>query len=186
MTPTHIIELKMEEIAPKALWFNVFLLAAFAVAYHFFNEPLSFHFSLWGILLFLIGYLLLIVAHEIFHLIGFVVFGKVPVSSLNYGLNLKLGIAYATTNKPLQNHAMRKALLLPFWMTAALPTVIGFWLDSQVLVLLGAMLTAGAFGDFIMYKELRKEKNTAWIIDDPSLPRLHVYDQYPEHNKSAD
>ena len=109
MTPTHIIELKMEEIAPKALWFNVILLAAFAAAYHFLNEPLSFYFSLSGILLFLIGYLLLIVAHEIFHLIGFVVFGKVPVSSLNYGLNLKLGVAYATTNKPLQNHAMRKA-----------------------------------------------------------------------------
>jgi len=57
-------ELKMEEIAPKALWFNVFLLVAFAVAYHFFNEPLSFHFSLWGILLFLIGYLLLIAQIE--------------------------------------------------------------------------------------------------------------------------
>ena len=186
MTPTHFIELKIEELAPKALWFNVILLAAFAAAYHVFNEPLSFHFSLTGISLFLIGYVVLIVLHEIFHLIGFVLLGKVPVSSLNYGLNLKLGLAYATTSKPVQNHAMRKVLLLPFWTTAAFPTLIGFWLDSQVLVLLGAMLTAGAFGDFIMYKELRKEKNAAWIIDDPSLPRLHVYDRYPEQNESAD
>lgn len=186
MTPNHIIELKMEEIAPKALWFNVVLLVVFAVAYHFFNEPLSFYFSLKGIALFLIGYLVLIVVHEIFHLIGFVLFGKVPLSSLNYGLDLKLGIAYATTSEPVQNHTMRKVLLLPFWTTAAFPTLVGFWFDSQILVLLGAMLTAGAFGDFIMYKELRKEKNTAWIIDDPSLPRLHVYDQYPEKNESAD
>lgn len=180
MTPSHIIELKMDEIAPKALWLNAVLLVAFAVAYHFFNGSFSFQFSLSGILFFLIGYVVLIVVHEFFHLIGFVLFGKVPVSSLNYGINLKMGIAYATTSKPVQNHAMRKVLLLPFWTTAFIPTILGFWLDSQVLVLLGAMLTAGAFGDFIMYRELRKEKNAAWIIDDPSLPRLHVYDHYPE------
>lgn len=185
MTPSHIIELKMDEIAPKALWFNAILLITFAAAYHFFNEPLSFRFSLAGILLFLLGYMVLIVVHEIFHLIGFVLFGKAPVSSLNYGVNLKLGAAYATTSRAVQNHAMRKVLLLPFWTTAAFPTLLGFWLDSQVLVLLGAMLTAGAFGDFIMYWELRKEKNAAWIIDDPLLPRLHVYDQYPENESTG-
>ncbi len=169
----------MDEIAPKALWFNVVLVVLFALTYHFFNEPLSFRFSLSATLLFVIGYFVLIVVHELFHLIGFVLFGKVLISSLNYGVNLKMGIAYATTNQPVQNHAMRKVLLLPFWITAFIPTVIGFWIDSQVLVLLGAMLTAGAFGDFIMYAELRKEKNAAWIIDDPSLPRLHVYSEYP-------
>lgn len=185
MTPTRIIELHMDEIAPKALWFNAALLIAFAAAYHFLNEPLSLRFSLGGTCLFLVGYVVLIVVHELFHLVGFVLFGKVPVSSLSYGLDLKMGIAYATTKSPIQNHAMRKVLLLPFWTTAFIPTVAGFWIDSQVLVLLGAMLTAGAFGDFLMYRELRKEKNAAWIIDDPSLPRLHIYDHYPE-NDSAD
>ncbi|ANU14627.1 hypothetical protein B481_1748 [Planococcus halocryophilus Or1] len=184
MKTSKIIELKMDEIAPKALWFNAALLIVFAVFYHLFNEPLSFGFSLIGISLFVTGYLVLIVLHELFHLIGFVLFGKVPISSLNYGVNLQLGIAYATTNKPIQNHAMRKALLLPFWTTAFIPTVLGFWFDSQVLVFLGAMLTAGAFGDFIMYNELRKEKNAAWILDDPSLPRLHVYDQNPDHEST--
>lgn len=184
MSPSRIIELEMEKIAPQALWFNAALLVAFAALYHFFNEPLAFGFSLIGISLFFTGYLLLIVLHELFHLIGFVIFGKVPIFSLNYGVNLKLGIAYATTNKPVQNPAMRKALLLPFWTTAFIPTVLGFWVDSQVLVFLGAMLTAGAFGDFVMYKELRKEKNAAWILDDPSLPRLHVYDHYPDHEST--
>ena len=33
------------------------------------------------------------------------------------GVNLKMGIAYATTDIPLTNRAMKKALLLPFWMT---------------------------------------------------------------------
>lgn len=179
MNPHKTIDLKIEEIAPKALWFNVLLVAVFALAYQVFRAPLSFGFSLTGIVYFIAGYALLIVLHELFHLVGFVAFGKAPISSLQYGLNLKMGIAYATSDRPVRNRAMRAVLLLPFWMTAFLPTVIGFWLGDQVLVLLGAMLTAGAYADFLMYWELRKEPNDAWVLDDSELPRLHVYSDYP-------
>ncbi|PSL40010.1 putative zincin peptidase [Planomicrobium soli] len=179
MTPDRIIELKMEEIAPKFLWINVLLLILFAAAYHLFVEPLTFRFSFSGIAFFIIGYLVLIVLHELFHLIGFVLFGKVPISSLNYGVDLKLGIAFATSSTPVQNKAMRKVLLLPFWTTAILPTLAGFWLENQVLVLLGAMLAAGALGDFWMYRELLKERKDAWVLDDPVFPRLNIYEKYP-------
>ncbi|MFC4713728.1 DUF3267 domain-containing protein [Planococcus dechangensis] len=184
MDPRRIIDLNIEEIAPKALWFNVLLVVGFALAYQFFREPLSFAFSLTGIVYFLVGYVLLIVLHELFHLIGFVVFGKVPVSSLQYGVNLSMGVAYATSDQPVKNRAMRAVLLLPFWMTAVVPTALGFWIGDQVLVLLGAMLTAGAFGDFLMYRELRKEPDDAWILDDPELPRLHVYSEFPDSRTS--
>lgn len=184
MEPVRIIELDLEKLAPKLLWANLLLLAAFAAAYHFFGQPLSFGFSWSGIAFFIFGYIILIILHEIFHLIGFVLFGKVALSSLNYGVNLKMGIAYATTSTPVQNKAMRKVLLLPFWTTAVLPTIMGFWFDSQTTVLLGAMLAAGAIGDFIMYKELRQEKDDTWILDDPALPRLHIYNERP-NNKST-
>ena len=180
MKPDRIIELKMEEVAPKALWFNGILLIVFAAFFHIFSGPFSFSFSIWGILLFIIGYLLLIVLHELFHLIGFLLFAKVKWSSLNYGVIWEMGVAYATTSTPVQNRAMRKVLMLPFWTTAVVPTAIGFWIDSQVLVLLGAMLAAGAAGDFLMYRELLKEKKEAWVVDDPKLPRLLVYNEYPE------
>ncbi|TWT00614.1 DUF3267 domain-containing protein [Planomicrobium sp. CPCC 101079] len=185
MKPDRIIELKMEEVVPKVLWINGLLLVLFAAAYHFFTEPLTFRFSFLGIAFFIIGYLVLIVLHELFHLIGFVLFGKVAISSLNYGVDLKLGIAYATSSMPVQNKAMRKVLLLPFWTTAVLPTVAGFWVENQIMVLLGAMLAAGALGDFWMYRELLKEPKDAWILDDPALPRLNVYEKYPIE-KSAD
>lgn len=183
MEADRIIELNMEEIAPKMLWINVLLLVLFAAAFHFFVQPFSFRPSWSGILYFFVGYAVLIVLHELFHLIGFVIFGKVAISSLKYGVNLKLGIAYATTNMPVRNKSMKKALLLPFWTTAVLPTIAGFWLDSQVLVLLGAMLAAGALGDFWMYRELLKEPNDAWVIDDDELPRLYIYEQYPPMRK---
>ncbi|RNF39926.1 DUF3267 domain-containing protein [Planococcus salinus] len=186
MKADRIIELNMEELVLKMLWVNVLLLVLFAAAFHVFAQPFSFRPSWGGILYFLAGYVVLIVLHELFHLIGFVVFGKVTVSSLQYGINLKMGIAYATTRTPVQNKAMKKALLLPFWTTAVLPTIVGFWLDSQVLVLLGAMLTAGAMGDFVMYRGLLKERNSAWIVDDPEKPKLHIYDLYPEPQKSTE
>lgn len=184
MEPSRVIELKLDEIAPKVLWINILLIVLFAAAYHLFAEPLSFSFSLSGILFFILGYIVLIALHEIFHLIGFLLFGKVSFASLKYGVNLKLGIAYATTSTPLPNPAMKKALLLPFWTTAVVPTLIGFWIDSQVLVLLGAMLAAGAIGDFFMYRELLKERNDVWVLDDPELPRLHIYESAPT-NKST-
>ncbi|WP_422124674.1 DUF3267 domain-containing protein [Planococcus sp. X10-3] len=185
MKPSSIIELKLEEIAPKMLWINIWLLIGFAVAYHLFAEPLQFSFSLWGIAYFTVGYIVLVLLHEFFHLIGFIVFGRVPLSSLSYGMELSKGYAYATSSSPIQNKRMRKVLLLPFWTTAVIPTIIGFWLEDQVLVLLGAMLAAGAAGDFLMYNKLRKVKDEAWILDDPSQPRLYVYDEYPDSGDSS-
>jgi len=145
----------------------------------------NFDFSFWRMILasilFVILYIVFIVLHEAFHLIGFMVFGGVPFKSLKYGLNLELGIAYATTEQPLPNHAMKKALLLPFWTTGVLPTMAGFYFNSTVLVLVGAFLIAGAVGDFSMYKELRKYPKNALIQDDPHLPKLYVYT--PEEKK---
>ncbi|OXS68307.1 hypothetical protein B1B04_21300 [Lysinibacillus sp. KCTC 33748] len=145
----------------------------------------NFDFSFWhmilGSILFVILYIIFIVLHEAFHLIGFMLFGGAPFKSLKYGLNLELGIAYATTEQPLPNHAMKKALLLPFWTTGVLPTIAGFYFNSTVLVLVGAFLIAGAVGDFSMYKELRKYPKNALIQDDPHLPKLYVY--MPEEMK---
>ncbi|WP_141904588.1 DUF3267 domain-containing protein [Lysinibacillus sp. Y5S-8] len=139
----------------------------------------DFHFSFWnmvgGTALFVVLYIIFIILHEVFHLIGFMFFGKVPFKALKYGINLELGIAYATTEQPLFNHAMKKALLLPFWTTGILPTIVGFYLNSTVLILIGAFLIAGAVGDFAMYKELRKYPRDALIRDDPKLPKLYVY-----------
>ena len=61
-----------------------------------------------GTALFVVLYIIFIILHEAFHLIGFMIFGKVPYKALKYGVNLELGIAYATTEQPLYNHAMKR------------------------------------------------------------------------------
>ncbi|RUL49452.1 MULTISPECIES: DUF3267 domain-containing protein [Lysinibacillus] len=171
-----IVELDMRRIAKSNLWLTLILCIVFVFFNSLLHQRYSVSFSFWDVLLFILGYILLIALHEIFHLIGFMLFGRVKFKDLEYGVNLKLGVAYATTTTALNNAAMKKALLLPFWTTGVIPTLLGFIYDSHLIVLLGAMLIAGAIGDFYMYKELRKYPNSALIKDDPELPRLYIYD----------
>ena len=70
---------------------------------------------------------------------------------------------------------MRNALLLPFWLTGMLPSVIAFVIESPALLLAGAFLIAGAVGDFAMYYALLKYPKNCLIQDDEHYPRLHLY-----------
>ena len=172
-----VIELDIKKLMVDNIVLTIGLVILFiAIQYGFFKD---FQFSFWqmiiGIILFFTLYIVFIVLHEAFHLIGFLIFGGVPFKSLKYGINLELGVAYATTDQPLPNHAMKKALLLPFWTTGVIPTLVGFYVNSTVLLVVGACLIAGAVGDFAMYKELRKYPKDALVQDDPNLPKLYVY-----------
>lgn len=176
-TPTKIIDLDIQKIAKASIVLTGVLSVTLLLVTSIVHQDFSYDFSWLGLLLFLIGYAVLIVLHEAAHLIGFVLFAKVPWRSLDYGFNLKLGVAYATTTEPVQNKAMKKVLILPFWTTGVFPAVLGIFINSPLLVLLGAWLIAGAAGDFAMIKELRTVRDDAWIKDDPERPKLYVYEQ---------
>ncbi|WOV87553.1 DUF3267 domain-containing protein [Sporosarcina oncorhynchi] len=173
--PDKLIEIDLPKVAKSGLWLTglswILLLSALVLI----KGEFSFTFTLWTFLSFIIGYVFLIVLHELFHLLGFRIFGKVPWKSMIVGVNLKMGIAYATTNKLMTNKAIRKALLLPFWTTGVVPAVLGLVLENGVLIGLAAFLIGGAAGDFAMYKELRRLPDDWVVKDDPELPRLYVY-----------
>ncbi|KGR75439.1 DUF3267 domain-containing protein [Ureibacillus sinduriensis] len=172
-----IIEIDMRRIAKINIWLTICLCLLFLILNGLIHQNFSGSMNIWDFFLFFVLYIVLIALHEIFHLIGFMLFGKVRFSQLDYGVNLKLGVAYATTTQPLTNKAMKRSLLLPFWTTGALPSLAGFMLNSNLLVIVGAFLIAGAAGDFYMYKELRRFPNGALIKDDPELPRLYVFQE---------
>ncbi|MBK3496806.1 DUF3267 domain-containing protein [Viridibacillus sp. YIM B01967] len=170
-----IIELDLKKIAWQNIIATFVLMISLIILNGLIHQVFEVKFSLLSIGLFIVYYIVLVVFHEIFHLIGFMVFGKVPFRSLEYGVNLKMGVAYATTSEPICNKAMKKALMLPFWTTGVIPAVLGLYLNSTMLVVLGAWLIAGAVGDFAMYFSLRKYPNTYWVKDDPEFPRLYLY-----------
>ncbi|MDN4608908.1 DUF3267 domain-containing protein [Sporosarcina highlanderae] len=174
--PDKVIEIDLPKVAKRGLWLSFFSLLALLVLKMVFEGRLSFSITIWSVLYFVVGYVILIVLHELFHLLGFRIFGKVPWKRMIVGLNLKLGIAYATTDVPMTNRAIRRALLLPFWMTGVLPAVIGLVIGDGVLITLAAFLIGGAAGDFAMHKELQKLPDDWLVRDDPELPRLYLFE----------
>ncbi|MFC4411661.1 DUF3267 domain-containing protein [Chungangia koreensis] len=174
-TPSEVIELNLTKVGWMSMLITVLSTIILLGFYAFLNNGFEVSFTLLGFFLFIFGYVLLIILHELFHLVGFRLFGAVKWKEMDVGVNLKLGIAYATTKKPIRNKGMKLALLLPFWTTGVIPAVIGFTLGSPGLIFLSAWLIGGASGDFAMYKALRKVPNDAWIKDDPQKPKLYVY-----------
>lgn len=174
----YIIELDIHKIAKQNIIWTI-TLSILLLIININLQPQQFDFSfvssILSIVYFVFSYIVLIILHEACHLIGFVIFGKAPFSSLSYGVDLQKGMAYATTTARISNASMKKALLLPFWITGVIPTMIGFYANNNLIILLGAFLIAGAVGDFAMYKELRKFPNNASVKDDPALPKLYVY-----------
>lgn len=182
MTNTNnpiIIELDIKTLAKNNLIATIGFSVLFVALQGFINKGFSLEITLGSAildtLLFFVLYTVLIVLHEAFHLIGFMMFGRVPFKQLKYGVNVQLGVAYATTEQPLPNKAMQRALLLPFWTTGVIPAILGFYFSSTLLLVVAAFLIAGAVGDLAMYKELRKYPNDALVKDDPELPKLYIY-----------
>lgn len=170
-----IIELNMQKIARDNIIWTIGLIIFTVLLNALIHQRFTAHFSWLDFIYLFLAYIVLIVSHETFHLLGFMIFGRVSYKDLDYGINLKLGVAYATTHQPLSNAAMKKALLLPFWTTGVTPTIIGLAIDNFLVVIVGALLMAGAIGDFYMYRELRKYPNDATVKDDPQQPKLYVY-----------
>lgn len=173
--PDKIIAIDLPKVAKNSLTLtaSAFLLLWFLKIS--IERDFSFSLNVWTVIFFIVGYILLIILHELVHLLGFRIFGGVPWKKMIVGVNLKMGIAYATTDQLMTNHAIRKALLLPFWMTGILPAFIGLYIESGLLVSLSALLIGGAAGDFAMYKELKELPNDWVVKDDPELPKLYVY-----------
>ena len=71
-----IIELNMKKITRDSIILTVILLLLFIIINAFIHQRFSVNFSLTDILIVSACYFLLIVLHEAFHLIGFMLFGK--------------------------------------------------------------------------------------------------------------
>ncbi len=173
--PDQVIEIDLPKVAKSSLIVTILSLLLLTVVKMTIEKEFVFSITLWTIGIFIVGYIALIILHEFFHLFGFRVFANVPWKRMKVGVNLKMGVAYATTDKLMTNRAIRKALLLPFWLTGIIPALIALYIGSGVLLILSALLIGGAAGDFAMYKELKKLPDDSLIKDDPQLPKLYVY-----------
>ncbi|WP_263703285.1 DUF3267 domain-containing protein [Bacillus thuringiensis] len=126
--------------------------------------------------LFIIAMLVLVCIHEAIHLIGFRYIGGVPWSELKWGVNWKLGVAYAHSKKEITVKQMKKVLMLPFLPTGILPIVLGLVMNLEPLSFLGILLTASCIGDIALYQKVSKFPDDAQVKDHPSKPQFTVYE----------
>lgn len=177
--PDHVIELDLPRIMRQTLYVTGLAFVFLFILQLAIHQAFSYSFTLLtfslDLIMFFVGYFVLIVLHEFFHLLGFRLFSKVPWRSMKVGLDLKQGIAYATTPQLMTNKDLRKSLLLPFWMTGVIPAIIGLYLDSGLLLMLAALLIGGAAGDFSMYRQLKRWPNHWFIKDHPTKPKLFIF-----------
>ena len=99
--------------------------------------------------------LVIVCIHEAIHLIGFRYIGGVPWSELKWGVNWKLGVAYAHSKQAITVKQMKKVLMLPFLPTGILPIVIGLATNMPSISFLGILLTAGCMGDIALYQKFQ-------------------------------
>lgn len=173
--PDKIIDIELPKVAKKGLYVTGLALVVLVMLHFLLEKKVYLNLSLRSVLFFVVGYVVLIILHEFFHLLGFRMFAQVPWRKMEVGVNFKLGIAYATTDELMSNTAIRKALLLPFWLTGIVPALLGLYFGNGTVIVLSALLIGGAVGDFAMYKELKKLPDDWLIKDDPKLPRLYIY-----------
>ncbi|EJQ99880.1 DUF3267 domain-containing protein [Bacillus cereus] len=128
------------------------------------------------VLLFIIAMLVLVCIHEAIHLIGFRYIGGVPWSELKWGVNWKLGAAYAHSKQVITVKQMKTVLMLPFLPIGILPIVLGLAMNLQTLSFLGILLTAGCIGDIALYKKVSNFPDDALVKDHPSKPQFTVYE----------
>ncbi|URT71392.1 DUF3267 domain-containing protein [Cytobacillus firmus] len=133
-------------------------------------------FDLTGMLLFLAGMVAIVILHEAIHLAGFHYIGGVPWKEMSWGVNLKMGVAYAHAKQPVTVQQMKKVLMLPFIPTGLLPLILGVVFNMPGLSVLGAILTVGCMGDLVLYQKLLKFPNEALVIDHPTKPQFTIYE----------
>ncbi|WP_242144237.1 MULTISPECIES: DUF3267 domain-containing protein [unclassified Bacillus cereus group] len=170
------VSISMFKLNIYAIVFIIVMMMGVAFLHIFLFETSKIVITLPSIFMLIIAMFALVCIHEALHLIGFHYIGGVAWSELKWGVNFKLGVAYAHSRKPIFVKHMKKVLMLPLLPTGILPIVVGVAMNFPVISLLGVLLTAGCIGDLALYRKVSKFPDNAFVIDHPTKPQFTVYE----------
>src|SRR5690554_5370940 len=136
---TLTIEEVMQRSVPWWLW-----MAAAAFVPHFALHGIGFPHSLGLFLarlfLLIVAYAISAIIHELLHVVGMLLFGRVPLRSIRFGHRISEGVLYVHSREPMSARAYRGVLLLPGIVTGVVPTVIGIYVGSMWITVYGWMM----------------------------------------------
>ena len=117
---------------------------------------------------------LIIILHEALHAFVALLWGRVPWSSIHFGVKWRPLMFYCHCDKPLKVNTFRILVLFPLIITTPIAGLI-WWLDPSIWSLLLFSLTiAFCAGDVLMFFRIRQVENDKWIQDHPSEPGFYI------------
>lgn len=127
-----------------------------------------------GLALALVGFALLIVAHELVHAAGWIVFRRLSPRAIRFGLDVKTLSPYARALVPMRARAYRIGAALPLLVTGIVPWLWALHTGNALLAVLAALLISGAVGDLLVLWAIRAVPAHARVIDHPSNAGCYV------------
>lgn len=172
------VSIPMERINGPALWLSFVLLpltlAPFVALYggsRLVESPWSPQRTSLGVL---IAVIVLIVVHEAIHAITWVLAAGVGWHSISFGFAWKALSPYAHVDVPIPARAYRIGTAMPGLLTGVVPGLVALLLASGPLMLVSAMLIAGAVGDAIVLWVIRDVPGDVAVLDHPTAAGCYV------------
>ncbi len=145
--------------------------------------PLIPHVLLWGFqsafnardyLLGFAAFVVLMVAHEAVHAIGWILFAGVAPGDIRFGIAWKTLSPYAHSRVAMPAGGYRVGVVLPLIITGILPVVVGTTMNLGWLTVAGAILVSGAVGDLFVLRVIKDIPAAARVIDHPENAGCYV------------
>lgn len=161
------VRLTKAEINKFMLFFSLSVILFTSVLYSFtWGIDLSYGFK--DFMFFYLTYFILIILHELLHILGFVYIGRGKWKDVKMGVLWKSLTPYAHCSSTMSIKAYKISGLMPLWILGILPMVYGFLLGEGAFVFYGALLTIGAGGDILMYLKVKCFPESATVKDSPT------------------
>ena len=134
--------------------------------------------TLLHIVLLIFAFLVLIVLHEAIHGLIFGLYAPHHFKSIQFGVNLKQGVAYCYCGESLEKKQYIIGAAMPGILLGLIPLVISFMIGNWWLFIMSLAMTLGAAGDaLVIYKLLTTKVDGDDIVymDHPTEPGVSVF-----------
>lgn len=123
---------------------------------------------------FIFSFLVYVVVHELLHGISFVLFGKVKIKELKFGVIWKSGMAYCISTVPVKIGAARISLMMPVYAVCIPLYILGILMDSFGISLLAILFLSGSIADFYYMWASRKASKDYYMFEE--MPTVKGYE----------
>ena len=128
----------------------------------------------WSTALLIIAVLLGIVIHELIHGISWMIFGRKPFSSIEFGVQWKTFTPYAHLKEPVEVNAYRLGAFLPGFILGIFPYVLSLLSGNRDLFWFSLVHTSAAGGDWLILWVIRNIKAGMQVEDHPTNAGCYV------------